>query len=229
MAIEQNEILISGEDLILKKLPLGKKIEIKADMDYKKKKMAQLFNEAYEVFPLVAETKFEQYTLFIVPMLGEVFWVNRNRENIVYESERIILVNKKNPYLRHIAFEDGVFYPTYRRFLLNGYSISGDGYKSIKFKDSNGMLFIPRLHQLIALFGFGEITLDAIGGKGCKATINHIDGNKSKSALPNLEIGTYSHNSKHYQKFIREREMIVVRDGEYEFADWLSDHESVMD
>ncbi|BFH67330.1 hypothetical protein J27TS7_15850 [Paenibacillus dendritiformis] len=201
-------------------LCLGRKIKIRHSWEPSQKKMVYAYNRAIEVFPGVAQTTYENYTILVHPESGEAYWFNNRLYSATYEENKLILAKKEKSL---VVYKDGVFYPTDRSFLLNGYSKAGGNnkYKCIKLGTRKRGHFIPRIHQLVILMCFGsEMAINALGQKGRIFDINHIDGDPTNCRLDNLEIGTRSYNKTHYEKYLRERPMLVVRNGEIVFAEW---------
>lgn len=214
-----------GNDIAFRStgLNLGNYIEIQDTWEPSQKKMAQVYNRAIEVFPGVAQTTYEQYTILIHPESGEAYWFNHEIYAAAYEPNKLTLTTKGKRPISRVVYENGVFMPSKRKFLLNGYSKAGGKkqYKCIKLGNKERGYFIPRIHQLVILMCFGsEMAINALGQKGRMFDINHIDGNPENCRLDNLEIGTQSHNRAHYEKYLRERPLLVVRNGEVVFADW---------
>ncbi|SFM05097.1 HNH endonuclease [Paenibacillus sp. 1_12] len=204
-------------------LSLGKTIEIKDSWEPSQKKMAQAYNQALEVFPGVAQTIYGNYTIFVHPESGEAYWFNHKLYLATYELNKLTLTKKVKRSTSLVVYENGVFKPTEGGFLLNGYSKAGgkNQYNCIKLGNKQQGHFIPRIHQLVIVMCFGsDMAINALGQKGRLFDINHIDGNPKNCRLDNLEIGTQSHNKAHYEMYLRERPLLVFRNGEVVFAEW---------
>lgn len=187
------------------RVPLNNMIFVSNDFTVKQKLMAEINNTKTVLFPdgNVIRSVYANYVLYFDLAFGEMYWFNANRYFEVIDNVKrsITLVSHKNSRNRQVVYENGTFYPTKRKFLLQGYSKSG-GRFSVKFKNKDGSHFIPRVHQLIGMFLFGELALYTLG-EGTELVFNHKDGNPFNNRPENLEIVTQSGNRMHFELVIR--------------------------
>ncbi|WP_080832389.1 HNH endonuclease [Cohnella massiliensis] len=197
----QYEVIASQKDWV----PINNLIRIREGMTLKQIRMAELNNGKRIISHGVVRMVYQNIVLFVQYLEGKVYKFNTNvyKEITDCEGDRIILEDIKTGEQR-IVFEKGIFYPTEGEFLLHSYERSGgncdkphDSYPSIKLGSREEGHFVPRLHQIVAMLGYGEIALYALGEKGRKYDINHIDRNHDNFRLDNLEITTLSGNNKH--------------------------------
>jgi hypothetical protein len=186
-------------------VPLNNMIFISKDFTPKQKSMAEINNIKTVLFPEVNVIRsiYANYVLYFDLAYGEMYWFNANRYFEVIDNVKrsITLVSHKSSWNRQVVYENGIFHPTKRKFLLQGYSKSGGRY-SIKFKNKDGSHFIPRVHQLIGMLLYGEIALYTLG-EGTELVFNHKDGNQFNNRPENLEIVTQLGNRMHFELVTR--------------------------
>lgn len=188
--------------------------EVPENWSRKQEEMRILGVNAVEIYDHIIRTTFKNYVIFVDIINGEVYWYNSKRYEESIEGNKIYLnrKSKRHYYLPQLIFDNGEFYPTSRVYLLNGYSESGKKdhkYLSIRFDGIVGKNFIPRVHQIIALFGLGVGTFYALEDKRM-LEINHIDGKRKNSRLTNLELVTREQNRQHYEDYLREYTVLKV-------------------
>jgi hypothetical protein len=217
---------INNADTVTNNIEAIRNMVVPENWTLKKKDMHAIGVNAEEIFEGVVKTFHDDfpYKLFVDLNNGETYWYNTNRyvERIV---DNKIQLKKKSGYIWETVYENGTFYPTARVYLLNGYSWSGKEdlkYASIKLKNKGRKSFVPRIHQLIALFGFGVETFNCLE-KDRTLEINHLDQqlkfwHVTNNALKDLEITTKEGNVEYREK-CREYPVLPKQKGEisYEF------------
>jgi hypothetical protein len=200
--------------------------EVPENWTDKKKDMAQFGKNGEEIFKNIIRTFHNDFNFvtYVDLLGGEAYWFNTNLYE-EYIEEHQILLRKKSDTNWYIVYDNksGKFYPTIRAYLLNGYSFSGKKelkYPSIKFVNKMKKGFVPRVHQIVALFGYGIATFDSIE-KDRTLEINHLDPKVveykvTNNGLGSLEITTKEGNVEHREEN-RERLILVNRGGEIVF------------
>ncbi|WP_342443846.1 hypothetical protein MKY25_03500 [Geobacillus sp. FSL W8-0032] len=187
--------------------------------DRKKIDMLELGVNGEEIFENIVRTFHRDfdYVLYIDLLGGHVYWFNTKLyDEFIDEKNSRIYLKRKNDEDWYIVYDNGVFYPSYKCYLLNGYSYCGKNnlrYPCLKLKSKKG-IFEPRVHQLIALFGLGIKTFDTLG-ESRTLEINHldakvVDGKVTNNSLKDLEITTREGNLE-YRDIYRERKVLVKK------------------
>lgn len=182
------------------RVPIDNIIPLQGGLSKKQQYMIMLNNSKRVVFPGVVRMIFQNYVLFVEINTGEIYRFNADLYESLYKENKIILT-RKNTGEHRVVYENGVFYPTKGEFLLNSYKRSG-GRRSLLFKCNEGGHFIPRVHQIIAMLGYGSLALSALGS-GRPVVPNHIDGEKENNGIGNINITTQKGNHDHHKLFIR--------------------------
>lgn len=211
----QYEVIASQKDWVA----INNLIPIRRGMTLKQIRMIEFNNSKRIISHGVVRMAYQNMVLYVQYFEGNLYKFNTNvyKEYFDREGSRIILEDIKTGEKRAV-YEKGVFYPTVGEFLSKPTDRSGgncgnpyDSYPSIKLGSREEGHFVPRLHQIVAMLGYGEIALYALGEKGRKLDINHIDRNHDNFRLDNLEITTLSGNNKHGQLAREGRSATYVR------------------
>lgn len=140
-------------------------------------------------------------TTFLMDLeTGDAYRFNNTKYECQVEGNQIYLRTWLTTQ-RKLVYDDGKFFTSKRKGLMESYSRSGSGkYKAVSVYDNEmgytGVSVIIRVHQLIILLLEGEKALKAIGTFR-KYDINHIDSRKDNNLPHNLEIVTQSQNRQH--------------------------------
>ncbi|MEF3302517.1 hypothetical protein [Paenibacillus sp. GYB003] len=198
---KQYDVIASQKDWV----PINNLIRVREGMTRKQMRMAELNNGKRIISHGFVLLSYKNTSLLFQYLEGKAFRFNNRfyKEFIDREGRKIILEDIRTGEKR-LVYEQGIFHPTSGGFLLHIHERSGgtidnphNSYPSIKLGSKEEGHFVPRLHQIGAMLGYGEIALYALGEQGRMYDINHIDRNHDNFRLDNLEITTLSGNKKH--------------------------------
>lgn len=223
--MEFQSINISNTAPIKQNIETIRNMEVSENWSLKEKDMHVLAVNGKEIFSGIVRTKHPDfpYILFVDVMnSGDVFWYNTKKyeERIIDNKIELKLKNCDNWVT---VCKDNKFIPHYGRYLLNGYSYVGKDYlryPAVKFNRIGRPTFIPRVHQLVSLFGFGIETFKCLG-KNRTLEINHMnpiikDEKIQTQGLGQLEIITIQGNREHRDMY-RYRNILIKKHGKIVF------------
>lgn len=184
----------------------------------KKQALDEMYLSLEYLFNGIYLLKFNNYAIIVSQKCGGVYRVNLDRFSINCIDHKIILQRKKKPWDMRIVYENAVFYPTLRTFLMESGQRCSGGYKCFTiYKCYDGKYnLIFRDHQLQVLVKYGlELLRGAIGNTGRELCINHINGNKQDNNSVNLEVITNKENAQHFYQQLYEAMIRMVKNNEY--------------
>lgn len=176
-----------------------------------------ILSRGVKLFDDIYLSTYGRYSLLISLRCGGVFRFRNDKYQLITLNKKLVLQEIKNPANQMVVYNNKTFYPSKGNWLMQSCQRSGnDGkYKCFTlYANGDFEKIIIRDHHLQALFKFGVIALTALAEIKIPNCVNHLNGKKLDNFSDNLEITTYSGNTIHYHKYLKEYPLIITIDGE---------------